>query len=39
MNAMDTPVSPLLKGHYKLYTGDETKKIRLMVIVKSFIKK
>jgi hypothetical protein len=35
MNAMDTPVSPLVKGHDKIYTGDETKKIRLMAIVES----
>jgi len=35
MNARDTPVSPLVKGHDEIYTGDETKKIRLMAIVES----
>ncbi len=35
MNATDTPVSPLVKGHDEMYTGDETKKIRLMAIVES----
>ena len=35
MNATDTPVSPLVKGHDEMYTGDETKMIRLMAIVES----
>jgi len=35
MNATDTPVSPLVKGHDEMYTGDVTNKIRLMAIVES----
>ncbi len=35
MNATDTPVSPLVKGHDEIYTRDETEKIRLMANVES----
>ena len=35
MNATDAPMSPLVKGHDEMHTGDKSKKIRLMAIVKS----
>ena len=34
MNETDTAVSPLVNGHHEMNTGDLTKKIRLMAIVK-----